>query len=61
MGKPRTIASKDLKAFLEANKRTTRLMGAIERHVISKPFDSRNMQVIHPSDIIKSEWCALAQ
>jgi hypothetical protein len=36
-------------------------MGAIERHVLSKPFDSRNMEVIHPSDIIKSEWCALAQ
>lgn len=61
MGKPKTIASKDLKAFLDANKRTTRLIGAIERHVISKPFDDRNMEVIHPSDIIKSEWCALAQ
>jgi hypothetical protein len=36
-------------------------MGSIERHVLSKPFDSRNMEVIHPSDIIKSEWCALAQ
>jgi hypothetical protein len=36
-------------------------MGAIERHVLSKPFDSRNMEVIHPSDIIKPEWCALAQ
>jgi hypothetical protein len=59
--KPRTIASKDLKAFLNANKRETRLIGALERHVLSKPFDDRNMNVIHPSDIIKPDWCALAQ
>lgn len=61
MAKPRTLESKELKKFLSTSKRETRLMGAIERHVLSKPFDSRNMGVIHPSDIIKSEWCALAQ
>lgn len=49
-----------LKAFLDAGKRDTRLMGAIERHVLLRPFDERNQTVIHPSDIIKSEWCALA-
>jgi hypothetical protein len=59
--KPRTIASKDLKNFLNASKRETRLIGALERHVLSKPFDDRNMSVIHPSDIIKPDWCALAQ
>ena len=61
MGKPRTLESKELKKFLSTSKRETRLMGAVERHVLSKPFDSRNMEVIHPSDIIKPEWCALAQ
>lgn len=61
MARPKTIASKELKNFLNANKRETRLMGALERYVLSKPFDSRNMAVIHPSDIIKPEWCALAQ
>ena len=61
MARPKTIASKELKNFLNANKRETRLMGALERHVLSKPFDERNMAVIHPSDIIKPEWCALAQ
>jgi hypothetical protein len=61
MSKPRTLASKDLKAFLDANKRDTRLMGAIERHLLAKPFDNRRMDIIHPSDIIKPEWCALAQ
>lgn len=61
MGKPKTIASKDLKAFLNANKRETRLMGAVERHVLSRPFDDRDMTYIHPSDVIKEDWCALAQ
>lgn len=60
-GKPTTIPSKDLKAFLSTNKRETRLMGALERHVLSKPFEERDQSYIHPSDIIKSEWCALAQ
>jgi hypothetical protein len=61
MAKPTTIPSKDLKAFLNTNKRETRLMGALERHVLSQPFDERDQSYIHPSDIIKSEWCALAQ
>jgi hypothetical protein len=61
MSKPTTIPSKDLKAFLNSNKRETRLLGALERHVLSKPFDERDQTYIHPSDIIKPEWCALAQ
>jgi len=56
-GKPKAGA---LKAFLEANKRDTRLVGHVERHLLAKPFDSRNMSVIHPSDMIKPEWCHLA-
>jgi hypothetical protein len=36
-------------------------MGALERHVLSQPFDDRDQSYIHPSDIIKSEWCAIAQ
>ena len=61
MGKPRTIASKDLKNFLDSRKRETRLLGAIERHILSQPFEDRDQSYIHPSDIVKSEWCALAQ
>lgn len=61
MARPKTIASKDLKAFLNTSKRETRLMGAVERHVLSKPFDERDMSYIHPSDIIKDDWCVLAQ
>ena len=61
MAKPTTIPSKDLKAFLNTSKRDSRLVGALERYVLSKPFDERDQSYIHPSDIIKSEWCALAQ
>ena len=59
-GKPQTIPSKDLKAFLNANKRESRLLGAIERHRLAQPFDERAQDVLHPSDLIKPEWCALA-
>lgn len=49
-----------MKAFLEAKKRETRLTGHIERYLLTKPFDDRRMDVLHPSDIIKPEWCHLA-
>jgi len=61
VSKPITIPSKDLKEFLNSNKRDSRLLGALERHVLAKPFDERDQSYIHPSDIIKPEWCALAQ
>lgn len=61
MGKPVTVPSKDLKAFLDANKRDTRLLGSVERYILSRPFEERDQSYIHPSDVIKSEWCALAQ
>jgi hypothetical protein len=60
MKKPQTIPSKNMSAFLDANKRDTRLLGSVERHILSKPFEARAQNVLHPSDIIKSEWCALA-
>jgi hypothetical protein len=61
MGKPVTVPSKDLKAYLNTKKRDSRLLGEVERHILAQPFDERDQTHIHPSDIIKSEWCALAQ
>ena len=52
--------SSSLKAYLEAGKRETRLLGAVERHMLLQPFDERDQKVIHPSDLIKKDWCALA-
>lgn len=56
----KAVSSIKLKNYLETKKRDTRLMGEIERHILSKPFEERNQTVLHPSDIIKPEWCALA-
>jgi len=56
----RAVSSIKLKNYLDTKKRDTRLMGAVERHILAKPFDDRDQTVLHPSDIIKPEWCALA-
>lgn len=55
------VAGKSMKAYLDSKKRETRLVGPLERHLLAKPFDDRRMDIIHPSDVIKPEWCALAQ
>ena len=53
------VKSKDLKAFLDSQKKQTRLLGAVEQHVLTKPLDlSRNHGILHPSEIIKEDWCA---
>jgi hypothetical protein len=57
--KPQKISSKNLKAFLDANKRITRLTGPLERHILTRPLEFRDQSYLHPSDLIKSEWCAL--
>lgn len=52
------LKSKELKAFLNANKVPTRLIGPLERHVISRPPDtSRRIDILHPSEIVKNDWC----
>lgn len=60
MAKTKAIKNKELKTFLDTRKRDTRLVGALERYTLAQPFDERSHDVLHPSDIIKIEWCALA-
>jgi len=50
-------ASKDLKKFLDAKKTETRLLGDVERHLLLKPPSDRRTDVLHPSEIIKADWC----
>lgn len=57
--KPQKISSKNLKTFLDANKRQTRLAGPLERYLLSREPEERRQDVLHPSDLVKSEWCAL--
>jgi len=57
--KPQKIASKNLKAFLDANKRVSRITGPLERYILAREPEFRDQSYLHPSDLIKSEWCAL--
>lgn len=54
-----TKKTSDLSKFLEAKKRDTRLVGHIERHLLAREPEPRPQDVLHPSDLIKKEWCAL--
>ena len=47
----------DLKKFLDATKSDTRLLGDVERHLLMKPRDDRSTTVLHPSEIIKDDFC----
>jgi hypothetical protein len=56
------VQTKNLKAFLDANKKQSRLIGSVERHILTRPLDtSRSQEVLHPSEIIKGDWCHLEQ
>ena len=47
----------DLKRFLDAKKREPRLLGDIERHLMRRPLEDRSTTVLHPSEIIKNDFC----
>jgi hypothetical protein len=49
-----------LKAFLAADN-GTRVIGKVEKHIISKPRDFRASDVIHPSEMASASWCHRAQ
>jgi len=50
--------SPGFKKFAEAGKADTRVLGPLERYVISRPRDeSRRTDVFHPSEMSKETWC----
>lgn len=52
--------SPDLKAFLDAKKKPTYLLGPVERHLLSRTTPStRRTDVLHPSEMC-SDWCIRA-
>lgn len=51
------VQTTDLKRFLDAKKTDSRLMGDIERHLMKRPESDRRTDVLHPSEIIKADWC----
>jgi hypothetical protein len=54
------VESSDLKKYLAAKNKPTRLLGDIERHLLLKPAGDRSTTVLHPSEIVKPDWCQRA-
>lgn len=53
--------SGSLKKFLDSKRSETRLIGPIERHWLTKPEPSdRRWDVLHPSDLVKKDFCKRA-
>lgn len=51
-----------LKKFLDIKDKNTRVIGSLERYVLSKPVSSsRASNIIHPSEMAKADWCHKAE
>jgi len=51
-----------LKTLVDVGKSTSRVLGSVERWLLAQPEDkSRSTVVIHPSAMIKDDWCHRAQ
>jgi hypothetical protein len=50
--------SSSMKKFLAAKAKPTRLLGSLERHLMARPAEDRSTTVLHPSEIIKNDFCA---
>ena len=51
------VQSGDLKRFLDAKKKPSRLLGDVERWLQKQPWGDRSTLVLHPSEIIKKDFC----
>jgi hypothetical protein len=52
----------NLKKLVDAGKKETRVLGSVDRYLVSRPKDtSRATDVIHPSAMVKSDWCHRAE
>jgi CRISPR/Cas system-associated exonuclease Cas4 (RecB family) len=54
------VSKSELQKFLDAKKAPTRLIGDIERHLMQRPVGDRSTTVLHPSEMIKRDWCKRA-
>ncbi|HET7110158.1 MAG TPA: WhiB family transcriptional regulator [Gemmatimonadales bacterium] len=53
----RQVKKSPLRQILDTSKTETRILGAIQRHIMIRPPDDRRQDVIHPSEMCKSDWC----
>jgi len=55
-------ANGTLKDFVAAGKKPSRVIGSVERWLLAQPKDtSRATDVIHPSAMVKPDWCHRAE
>jgi hypothetical protein len=54
------VTKSELQKFLDAKKKPYRLIGDVERHLLQRPVGDRSTTVLHPSEIIKKDWCKRA-
>jgi hypothetical protein len=52
-----TVSDAELKRFLDAKKTRSRLLGDVERYLQKRPKGDRSTTVLHPSEIIKKDFC----
>ena len=51
------VVKNDLQKYLDTKKTETRLIGPIERHLMKRTPDDRSTTVLHPSEMIKADFC----
>jgi hypothetical protein len=55
---PTKLSPGKLKSFVDAGKSSSRVLGPVERFVLSTPVDnSRSFSGLHPSAIVSQWWC----
>lgn len=55
---PTKLPKGALKNFVNAGKSTSRVIGKVERYVLSQPVDnSRSFDGLHPSSLVSPYWC----
>jgi len=51
------VTDAELKRFLDAKKTRSRLLGDVERYLQKRPKGDRSTTVLHPSEMIKKDFC----
>ena len=51
------VQKTELQKYFDTKKADTRLLGEVERHLMRRPLSPRSTTVLHPSEIIKNDWC----
>jgi hypothetical protein len=52
------MSSANFKKFIDSSKTKNRIITPVERHLLTRPRDtSRSTTVLHPSEMVRDDWC----